>query len=125
MLKAICDHSYEKLELLCEEELTLAIAAKMYELRDLEGYEFTITEESKASEDQIEIVNHLLIRNMCLVRKSNPCLSQYKVVCTDSTANEYSYVLKTDASSDSSVSSKIDEQPLSKLEYMLSRKPLY
>ena len=96
LLKAICNFSYEKLELLCEDQLTQALAAKMYELKELEGYEFKTTEESKTSEDQIEIVNHMFVRNMNLARKLNPCLSLYKVVCTNSTSNEYCYMLKSD-----------------------------
>ena len=98
LLKAICNYRYEKLELLCEEQLTLAIAAKMYELRELQGYEFSTTEESK--QDQIEIVNHLFIRNMSVIREINPCLSLYKVVCTNQRSNEYSYLLKTEESDD-------------------------
>lgn len=94
----------------------------MYELKELEGYEFRTTEESKSSEDQIEIVNHMFVRNMNIARKHNPCLSLYKLVCTNPTSNEYSYVLKTDELDDDS---KLADQTLEKLEYMLQMKQAY
>ena len=97
----------------------------MYELRELQGYEFSTTEESKtAADDQVEIVNHLFIRNMSLVRNLNPCLSLYKVVCTNQASNEYSYILKTNESEDAEDSSKADKS-IERLESMLALKPLY
>ena len=94
----------------------------MYELRELQGYEFSTTEESK--QDQIEIVNHLFIRNMSVIRELNPCLSLYKVVCTNQRSNEYSYLLKTEECDDADDPSKEDES-LEKLEEMLALKSLY
>merc|ERR1712029_932670 len=126
LLKAICNYSYENLELLCEERLTQAIAAKMYELKDLNGYEFATTEESKSSEDYIEIVNHIFIRNMNVVRNLNPCLSLYKVNCTNAASNEYSYVLKADEhESGFTDTSNLEDKSLEKLEYMLDMKQNY
>ena len=90
--------------MLCEEQLTLAIAARMYELRELQGYEFSTTSEEQPKET-VEIVNHFYIRNMHLDRDKNPCLSKFRLVCTKSTTNEYSYLEKSsnESSNDSSI----------------------
>ena len=93
LLRAICNHRYEKLEMLCEEQLTLALAARMYDLRELRGYEFSISKADKPKET-VEIVNHFYIRNMDFSRDKNPCLSGFKVVCTKQSTNEYSYLEK-------------------------------
>ena len=40
LLKAITTQNYEQLEMLTEKNLTLAIAAQMYELSVIKGYTF-------------------------------------------------------------------------------------
>ena len=52
-----------------------------YDLRELRGYEFSISKAEKPKES-VEIVNHFYIRNMNFSRDKNPCLSGFKVVCT-------------------------------------------
>ena len=76
----------------------------MYELRELKGFEFSITNQDQPKET-VEIVNHFYIRNMHLERDKNSCLSKYRLVCTKSSTNEYSYLEKTstESSNDSSI----------------------
>ena len=70
----------------------------MYELRELKGFEFSIADKEKPKES-VEIVNHFYVRNMDLSRDKNPCLSNYKVICSKPSTNEYSYVDKSQPTS--------------------------
>ena len=68
----------------------------------------------------------MFVRNMSLVRKYNPCLSLYKVVCTNPSTNEYSYLSKTDgAESESIEASLLADKSVEKLEVMMSMKKYY
>ena len=82
------------------------MAAKLYELKKLEGYQFQRTQKTEEGSEgdqefdtpndfEVEIVNHMFIKNMDIVRKNNPCLSQYQLECTDRGTNEYSYIKKS------------------------------
>ena len=52
LLQAIEEQNYEKIELLCDEALTEAIGAKIYELGHLEGFKFNYLD--KKSKQQSE-----------------------------------------------------------------------
>ena len=101
LLKAITTQNYEQLESLTEEKLTLALAAQIYELSVLQGMSFdtesdlmTILDQSSSNSndqkkderqnnkkrviaDQVNIVNHMFVRNCSIRRSENPCLSSF------------------------------------------------
>ena len=97
LLSAIKHQNYDKLESLCEEQLTLAIASKVYELGVLEGHKFDVKGDLERKDD-VTIINHFFVKNVQLQRKLNPCLSGLKVVTSG--PNEITYVDKAEAGDD-------------------------
>ena len=69
LLAAIVSKSYEQLELLCEENLTEAVAASIYEVTEINKQTFGVVK--NGNEFSCEILNHFFVENMQLQRKLN------------------------------------------------------
>lgn len=98
LLNAITSDNYESLESLCEPNLTLELAAKMYEFEKHLGIQFrainapsSSNNQKKKSDDinEIKVLNHFYISGMDIDRSQNPSLKDYKMVQRRSNWIEY------------------------------------
>ena len=69
LLSAIASKSYEQLELLCEDRLTEALAASIYEVTEINKQTFGVAK--TATQFSCEILNHFFVQNMHLQRSQN------------------------------------------------------
>lgn len=69
LLTAIASKSYEQLELLCEDRLTEALAACIYEVTEINKQTFGISK--SGNQFSCEILNHFFVQNMHLQRSHN------------------------------------------------------
>ncbi|CDW77538.1 UNKNOWN [Stylonychia lemnae] len=100
LLRAIVNDNYDGIDSLCEQNLTIELAAKIYELEKHKGIQFRILNNtnddegaskkikrgvSKAGksnkiEFDVEILNHFYVGNMSIDRELNPSLRDYKLI---------------------------------------------
>ena len=114
LLQAIKNNNYEAIESICEENLTLEIAAKMYEFQKFSNLQFRVANDDGIDQDSIEgnlsqkrkkmkktkelvsidanIVNHFYVHGMDIDRSKNESLEKFKMM-TKST-NHLHYVDK-------------------------------
>jgi len=78
LLRAISTDNYDAIDALCEETLTLELAAKIYEFEKHRKVQFRVA--SPASPIELDIINHFYVSNMSINRKENPSLSDFKMV---------------------------------------------
>ena len=135
--------------MLTEKNLTLAIAAQMYEMSVIKGYTFDCnidlmhildpssqTQEQKDNwkDDEIKIVNHIFVRNCAIERDQNPCLSEFELSRQNiSSTFDYAYEPKSrgDPTRDSRMINVFEDGSLKKadsiyiIDELLKLKQLY
>jgi hypothetical protein len=70
-LTAISSKSYERLEILCEDELTEAIAACIYDQSVIQENQFQIHKPAKNEVYDIRVLNHFFLHNVQVTRSLN------------------------------------------------------
>ena len=91
LLRAIKAQNYDQLELLCEDNLTQALAAKVYELCHIKKYRIEIGDSKPG--DHVKVMNHFFIKNVNVDRARNLCLSRYTIE-PDTRASVLTYLMK-------------------------------
>lgn len=79
------------MELLCEDRLTQALAAKIYELSHIKKFKFEIADGKPG--DSVRVINHFFVHNVSVDRARNLCLSKFTVE-SDTRSSTLTYVIK-------------------------------
>ena len=117
LLQAIASKSFDQLEILCEEQLTMALAAAIYKTTVIDKQSLSIVE--NGSQTSCEIINNFFVKNMLITRKLNTLsIDNYHV-------KEISNTLVYELKNASEIPMEKDEKSLKKLNYMLQLKDKY
>jgi hypothetical protein len=130
LIRAVANDNYEVIDQLCEQRLTIELAAKIYEFEKYKGVQFRLINDTNRLEDkkktkvkgvhdgklvqpiyEVQVLNHFYVSNMSIDREKNPSLRDFKMV--QKAQNWIDYVRK---GSDKEAADYMDSSVLDTLE---------